>query len=315
MADEVTDAPDVDAGVNSETENQETSTDTPNEEGGGTILDKTSDDVKILAPADWPEDWRDKLSGDDNKVRKRLDRFKSPADIFKSFQALEQKLSNGDVKATLPDDATDDQIAAYRKENGIPETADGYLENLPDGLVVGEADKELFGAFTERMHGKNADPAIVGEALAWYNDLQAQTAAEQSEADKAFERETMQAKMSEWGGEYQANINAITAFLDVAPSDADGTTFKEMISGARFADGRAVINHPATLDWLLGLANDANPAGFVSPSSGMSQAETVQDEIAKIEKFMRTNRAEYDKDTKMQERLRALYVAEEKLSA
>src|SRR5512135_169053 len=51
---------------------------------------------KAIVP-DWPDDWREKLAGNDEKALKRLGRFASPAGIFKSFRELEAKFSRGEL--------------------------------------------------------------------------------------------------------------------------------------------------------------------------------------------------------------------------
>lgn len=312
MADEdLTDAA-VDTDANSEAAVvEDVTTEATGEE---TIATDAAAEPKEAVP-DWPEDWRDKLAKGDDKVRKRLDRFQSPADVLKSWQSLEQKLSSGDVKSKLPDDATEEQIAAYRKDNGIPDKPEGYLDNLPNGLVIGDDDKELVASYVERVHGKNADPAVVAETLDWYYQLQEDQIAKQAEDDAAARQKFEDELRSEWGGEFRANVTAINNFLAQAPVSEDGTPLKDLLWGSRMADGTPIGNHPTMLRWLARVASDANPAGFVAPGAGGSQAQSVKDEIASIEKVMREDRATYNKDTKMQERLRVLYDAEEKLSA
>lgn len=282
--------------------------------GADTVLTSDDDGKASQHPADWPEDWRKKLAGDDEKLAKRLERMKSPKDVVQSWRALEQKMSSGEVKQTLPDDATEEQIAEYRKENGIPETSDGYLENLPDGLVIGEDDKEAVGSFLEAVHAKNASPDFVASALDWYYKTKEDEVAAQSDADKEVQKATEDALRSEWGNEYRGNINAITSFLDAAPTDEDGNSLKDLLMGARLADGTPLGNNAMALKWLLGIANDVNPAGFIAPGSAKTQAEGVDEEIAEIEKVMRTDRTRYDKDEKMQARYRQLLEAQEKLN-
>lgn len=317
MSDEdVKDAPAEGADDTSSTDTQKT-TDVGNE----TILEdaKAEADAKAApkpeVQPDWPEDWRDKLAGDDKKFRKQLDRYRSPVDAGSALRSAQLRISSGDLREALPENATDEQIAAYRKDNGIPEKAEGYLESLPDGLVIGEDDKEIVGSFVERVHGKHADPAVVSEAISWYYDLQEQEAAKQAEIDTETKQKNDDELRAEWGAEYRSNINSVYAFLDSAPSTDDGMPLKELLLGSRLADGTPVGNHPTMLRWLAQMASDANPAGFVSPGAGGSQVDSVKDEIAKIEKVMREDRPAYDKDIKMQERLRKLYEAEEKLSA
>ncbi len=316
MVDEiVTDAPEGDnSNDDTETALEAPEVDAPAVDGGEGVEVEAEAEAKEVVP-DWPDDWRDKLAKGDEKVRKRLDRFQSPADILKSWQSLEQKFYSGDVKSKLPDDATEDQIAAYRKENGIPDKPEGYLENLPNGLVIGDEDKPLVESYIERVHGKNADPAVVQETLDWYYQIQEDQMAQQAQSDEEVRQKFDDELRAEWGGEYRSNISAIKNFLSQAPDADDGTPLKDLILDSRLSDGTPAGSHPTMLRWLARLASEANPAGFVAPGAGLSQAQGVKDEIAEIEKVMREDRTAYNKDTKMQERLRVLYDAEAKLSA
>lgn len=269
-----------------------------------------AEDKPVAAPADWPEDWRQKLAGDDEKALKRFERYKSPQALAQAFRSLEAKMSSGDIKATLPADATEEQVAEYRKANGIPDKAEGYLDNLPNGLVIGDEDKELALSYLERVHGKNASPEIAHEALNWYYEVQEQQIAERAEQDKAYRTEAEDELRAEWGSEYRANINSIKAFLDSAPEG-----LSDLLSGARLSDGTPLAVNPQAMRWLLGMASEANPAGFVAPSNGASQIDSVNSEIANIEKMMREDRKSYDKNPEIQKRYLALLEAQDKLSS
>jgi hypothetical protein len=277
-----------------------------------TVLDDPGDKV-VAAPADWPEDWRTKLADGDEKAMKQLERYQSPKDVAKALREAQTKISKGTQAFALPADATEEQVTAWRKENGIPEKPEGYLEKLPSGLVVGEDDKPLVDTFLTDMHKANVKPEVVGAALDWYYRTQEESAAEQSREDVEFKKASEDALRSDWGPEYRANINAISAFLDAAPSEGD-VSLKALLMGARLADGTPLGSNPMALRWLAGMANEANPAGFVSPATGATQIKSVTDEIGEIETFMRENRAAYNKDGAKQARLRQLYEAEEKLS-
>lgn len=283
-------------------------------QGGQDTVAGGEDTIAAVQP-DWAADWRDKLAAGDDKFAAKLKRFQSPVDVAKSYRALEKELT--DIKASrppvLPEKPTDADIAEYRKALAIPEKAEGYLSDLPNGLVIGEEDKPLAGSFAEAMHALHAPPAIVKAGLDWYYKNKEDTAAEMSKADAEYRQKSVDALRAEWGGEYRANFNAAMAFLDSAPSEGD-TPLKDLLLGARLSDGTLAGDNPMVLKWLVQMANDANPAGFVSPGAGTSQIESVRDEIATIEKTMRENRAAYDKDEKMQKRLVQLYEAEEKLS-
>ena len=262
---------------------------------------------------DWAADWREKMASGDEKELKRLQRFRSPVDVYKSARELEKKLSSGDIKAKLAADATEEQIAAWRKDNGIPDTPDGYLEKLPAGLVIGDDDKPMLESFLADVHGENAPPSVVAKALDWYYRQQEDQIAAQADADRGFKQAAEDALRAEWGGEYRGNLNSIMSFLDAAPPTDDGSPLKGLLMGARLSDGTLLGNNPAALKWLASLAQEANPAGFVQPNAGASQLNAVEDEINGIRKVMRESRHTYDKDEKMQERFRVLLTAQEKL--
>lgn len=310
MPEEVIDAP-VDTG--NPTDPVTTATEPP-AGGGKPLAAGGGDDKPVAAPADWPEDWRAKMVGEDKDALKAIERYKSPQDVAKALREAQKKISSGQTKPELPKDATEEQIAAYRKEIGVPDKPEGYLAALPNGLVIGEADKPIADSFLAAAHESNMPPEFVGKALDWYYGLKEKQAAEEQQTILDRRRAAQDELRAEWGAEFRANVNSITAFLDTAPAMADGTPFKNALMGARLEDGSLMGDHPDFMRWMADLATKMNPAGFVSPGSGTSQIESVKDEIASIEKVMREDRPRYDKDEKMQARLRQLYDAEEKLS-
>lgn len=266
------------------------------------LTDTPKDDKPAPAPADWPAEWRQKLAGADQKLLKRLERFGAPNDILKSYLALEQKLSSGEVKASLPDKPTPEQLAAYRAENGIPEKPEGYFEKaLPEGLVVGEDEKPLFEDFFKAVHGKNWTPAQARDALEWYKRFQDQQQTAVLEADRAYKAEAEDALRAEWGAEFRANLNSIHALLDTAPAGV-----KEKMLGARVGQGTALGNDPDVLRWLSGLARELNPVTTVVPGSGGNIAQSVAEEMANLQKLMGDHSSEYWKGPKA-EQMQARY--------
>ncbi len=96
-----------------------------------------------------------------------------------------------------------------------------------------------------------------------------------------------------WGDKFVPNLLAIDKYLDSLPGNA-GVVFR----AARDRDGRALANNAAILQRMLGAAR-GSAAGSLSGS--------LNDQIAAIEKTMRTDRKAYDRDELLQARLRELY--------
>lgn len=253
-------------------------------------------------------DWRKEIAGEDESAGKLLERYTNPKDFGKAHRELVTQLRTWQGAKPLAKDAKPEEVAAWRTANGIPEKPEGYLEKLPEGLVIGEDDKPIFESFVKGLHELNADPKLAHYAVKWYSDFKEEQAAAQAENDTTHRAEVEDVLRTEWGGDYRANVNHVKAFLESLPNGVG-----EKLTNARDGEGRAILNDPDVLRALVATARELNPAHTIVPGTGGNQAQTIDDEISKIEKVMRTNRAEYNRDTKMQQRLRDLYGAREKL--
>lgn len=293
---------------------------TPNPAPSGTPPDPTilngapppNGDPPPAASA-WGDDWREKYASTDEKRLNVLKRYASPKDVLDAHFALKQKVDAGELKASkpLPPNANQQEIAQYRKDNGIPENPGDYLVNLPNGLVIGEDDKPALTNFAEAMHKANAPPALVHQAIGWYNAWQEQQAADLAKADETARRATEDTLRAEWGKDYRTNINVAKDFL----INTAGAEFATSVMEAVLPDGTRLGDNAKALQWLAKTAREVNPIGTLVPGGGGDSAATVDAEIADIEKLMRTNRAEYNRDSGKQERLRQLYGAREKMKA
>lgn len=257
---------------------------------------------------DWPSDWRSKLSPD-GKHTKTLDRLASPNALMDSYVALRQKVDSGELKsaAPFPDKGTPEEQAAWRKGHDIPEDAKGYSLDFDNGLVIGDADKPAIDEFVKSMHGSNATPAQVKQAITWYYSQQEKTLSAREDQDNDFLKSSEDNLRAEWGSEYRTNINMIQGLVDTMPE-----SIRELFTNARLGDGNALINHPDMARWLVHTARTVNPVATVVPGAGANVATAIEDEIASIEKVLRTDRSAYNADTKMQTRYRELLGARER---
>lgn len=252
----------------------------------------------------WPADWRAQMAGGDEKALKQLERYNTPTDIYNKARSLEQRLSSGELKANVPfpDKGTPEEQTKWRAEHGIPEAPDKYDLKLKEGVVLGDADKAVVDKFLGVMHGKNLPPSVASDVVNWYFDeIQAQNEAQfqkDNELKQAFE-DKMRA---EWGNEFRPNLNAIKNLTNLG-----GANLFDAISQARMADGTPFGSSPEVMKWLSMVARQINPTSTLVPLDGANIQQSVEDEIKQIETFMRTNRAEYNRDVGKQERLRALY--------
>lgn len=251
------------------------------------------------------KDWRDDFAGDDLKFKSTLERFKSAGDFANSYREAQQKIRGGELNQTgfpkAPENATDDDMKAFREQHGIPLEASQYLESLPEGLVIGDDDKPYMESFAAKLHEKNLPPEAAHAAVEWYNEFQEQEQTARIEADREDHRNMEDELRKDWGSDYRANINLANSLIAKTFGEETAEAFKN----ARGMDGVGLMNNKAILEGLVQIARTIDPLSEIVPPGGDAQ-KTLNDEIADIEKVMKDNRTAYNKDEKMQERYRYL---------
>lgn len=213
-----------------------------------------------------------------DKLLSRLKRFSSIDDALESFFNADKKIADGTYKKPLGDKATAEEIAEYRKANGIPETPEKYLENLPNGLVIGDDDKPIMEGFVKALHGVNADPKTVHAAVDWYYKFQDEQEGLRQQANLAAKTVTEDALRDEWGPDYRPNTNLINSFIGSMPKELQD----ELFQSAK-PDGTQIMNNPAMLKWLAQQARELNYTGAVLPS-GEASIKGMDSEIHELTK-------------------------------
>lgn len=248
------------------------------EPDAGTSLTGAADE-RADPLAYWPDDWRDRFAGDDDKLRSRLGRFSSPDSIFKSFLAAEKKIAGGLAKPPLPENATADELAAWRKDNGIPETAEGYVFKAPEGVELTDEDKSEIAYFQSAFHEMNLPPDSAGKLFDAY--FQRRVELEQDLREAARETTvTQRAELrAEYGKEYGRNISLAKNWLD----GVMGAEKREALVDVTLADGTKLGDHPEFVRMTVqaGLANAGDDvlAEAEFGSSGVSLDEQYREAL------------------------------------
>lgn len=254
----------------------------------------------------WGEKWRESYAGEDQKKLAELKRYESPKAVIDALLAAKEKIRTGQAREPLAKDAKPEEVAAYRKANGIPETPEGYLEKLPEGIVLGDEDKQGFGDFVKDMHDSNAPPEFVHKAVAAYQkQVEARTIALQQQ-DNEQKTNAIATLTQEFGPEYAANIQSMKNFITASfPKDV-----AEHFLSARLGDGTAIFNHPDMIRSFVRISRELNPTGTPTPGTGFDKADEIEKQIAAYEKRMHTK--EWFNDTKANEHYRELINARER---
>lgn len=152
--------------------------------------------------------WLDKLP-DDLKGNPSLKVVGSIGDLAKSF--VETKKLIGTKLEAPGENATPEQLAAWRKVVGAPEKAEGYLgdgvktlrpDTVPETLWDAEAEK----GFLALAHKHHLPPAAVKEIIGLHANSIAAAVGKSAEAETASLAAEGAKLRSAFGGEYEANM-------------------------------------------------------------------------------------------------------------
>jgi hypothetical protein len=267
-------------------------------------------DPPAAHPATWPADWRDQFAAGDPKVKAKLDRYTTPADLAKAYRSMEAKLSSGELKSTVPfpEKGTHAEQQAWRQAQGVPDRPEDYKIELKNGMVVGEADKPIVDEFTKRAHELNWTPKQVSDVLQFYYDRQDAQTQQLNELDAQRKLSAEDTLRAELGNEYRATVNMVNNYLSADPD------FAERLLGGRLADGTRIADDPAFIKWMANQVREINPLAALVPA-GADQVRTVSDRKASLEAMMGDRNSEYWKGPKaeaMQAEYRAILEAQDR---
>ena len=260
-----------------------------------TKSDAKADDKSAAEPT-----WRQRLAGDDKDLAKVLSRYSDEAAFGKAHKSLQAKLSSGEYKKALPEGATAEEIATWRKENGLPDAAEGYVEKLelPKGIVIGEADKPIVAEFAAAALEGNVEPGQFNKMVGKYYEILDAQRAKQEDADAAFKTESEEALRADWqGADFRRNLTAVNNLISTWPEG-----LASRVLAGRTPDGRKLGDDPVFIKQLASLAVELNPTSTLVPAGTTDPAKTVTDELESIRKFRRENPDGYNADKKMQDR-------------
>ncbi len=238
--------------------------------------------------ASFPDTWRQDLAAGDKGFLKTLDRFDSPAALAKAYKELTTKLSSGELRAVKGpgDNATPEQVAAWRNAHGLPENAEAYVSGLKlaDGMLAGEANRPLLASFAEAALAGNWSGEQYSQAVRWYFAMQDRLSAERQRVDGEFKQASARDLMREWGHDYDVNRSTVAQFCD----RHFARDLKLDLLNARLPNGTMLANHPGFNKAILEVARIVDPRGALLPNASGAGLSNVESRIAEIEtKYMR----------------------------
>ena len=221
-------------------------------------------------------DWRAGITNED--ARKFADSSTDVNHLAERALEMRQKLATAIIRPGK--DAKDEEVLAYRKALGIPETHEGYkFPDLPEGQKLTDeikASRELWG---KRFHESDVPTEAAENLITAFNeDLQKGLEA-QAAADKKYADEQSEALKTKWGDDYEKNKNA----ANFAANELWGDTLDE-VRKIETKDGRFVLDDARMLKGLakVGLEMKEGSLGGTLTEGERDSAEVELKDVRKL---------------------------------
>lgn len=233
--------------------------------------------------ASWPSDWRDQVASaiGDPAAIKALERYGSPVEMGKALIAAQQKIRTGEYKRAAPKGDSPEEVKAWREEQGIPESPDGYdLPAVPgvDMSTMDEGTKASLGIIKGALHSANLNKeqaGVVAQSLVQVAAAQAEAAAQADAQNRDAIEDTLRA---EWGAEYRRNIDINGAFLTKHFGDG-----MDDLLNARTPTGMRLADSPEFNKFLNTMAREGGgDILFAGDPKGGASIDSRLDEIKQI---------------------------------
>lgn len=184
-------------------------------------------------------DWRSGLSGD---LLRHAEKFATPQDAVKAHRKAQQQISR--MVVVPGDGATPEELGRFRRQMGVPESADGYQvtlpDDLPEALRPGDQNDDMQQSFLEAMHRSGATQSQVQTALDWYYGMIRDAHGIHTTALTDYKEAQESDLRRAWGNGYEAKVATANRFVEnFAGNDAEG------LLGLELKDGGLLGAHPA----------------------------------------------------------------------
>ncbi len=217
----------------------------------------------------------------DDKLRDHAGRFTSVIDLLGKHYDLRKQLST--AIQPLAGDATDEQVGAYRKALGVPETVDGYEFTAPEGRELTEADTAFQKSAAEMFHSANISTAQAAHVNEWWNEIMVTSEAAKVAQDGIYATESETKLKIDWPGEL---FDRNKMYANAAAPRAFGEDFED-VRLIETKAGQFILDHPAFVRMLAGLGREMSEGtlGAVMTDGDIDGVQSQIDEMqGKIDK-------------------------------
>lgn len=239
------------------------------------IPEQTNMETNIETPVD--QDWRGTISDPD--LHKLAGRYESVSAMAKAVADLRRETSVR-IKP-LGVNPSSEEIASFRKQTGVPESAEEYGFDLPEGMEPTEADIAFRQEMAQAMHGSNVTAGQAAALGTTFNAILERQRSDTAEAATAAIEANVSELQREYGAEYDRNIELARRAARSFGSEG----FVDFLE-SKTVDGVALGDHP---DFVRAFArigrSTGEPVIDIDHSSGERSTleERIRDKRSEIQ--------------------------------
>lgn len=167
-----------------------------------------SDRQAEASPSSEEKPWFDGLPED--LVTDKVKRFGSQEDLLKSYNEAQKLISSKGLQPPA-DDASEEEVEAFYKSIGRPDSVDGYKYEIPEESYL---DDETVGLYKDAALKAGATPKQFKSMMDSVNASIAADAERQEQEAKAQSEAARGLLEKEWGKNYKDNIKAIKGTME-----------------------------------------------------------------------------------------------------
>ena len=196
-------------------------------------------------------DWRSVLPPD-LQQEKTLEKFKGVDGLAKSYVELEKdasRLRNAKGVIVPGENAKPEDIDAFHKAIGRPDTPEDYGFTKPDNLPEGVAwDADRMAAYAKVFHANGIPKAAAHAIIQAHTEFVIQEAAADEKAQKEFLEASTVAIKKEWGKDFEANLAQSEAIIE----KLFGSEFKSLLKSTGLGNHPAVVRGMFKASQMIG---------------------------------------------------------------
>lgn len=252
------------------------------------------------AAFDWGK-WADSLSDPDKKAYAKG--FKSPEALLDGAHNLRKEISN---RIKVPGkDASDEDVAAFRKAIGAREKPEEYKVATPDGYEMGEVQTALAGSM-QQAAAEAGVPAAAFEAFTkryFEFEQKVQERVTQEVAD--FQRTSTEQIKKEFGADFEKHVRTAENFVNQTLNVPE---FTELLNEPIQFKGVTIKlqSHPAVVKALAAIGSRTAEDGVIGHTTA-AEAETIKSQIRDLEDKWPIGQRSREQDRQIQALYSKLY--------